>query len=107
MKFTNKLRSQVFTLAHFIRTQFETFSQALKRAWKVIKLKLSLRTQSIVSFSFKKANGTVREAKGTLLPDLIAKHVKGGSNRKKNPLQVKYYDLDKGAFRSFNILRLI
>ena len=115
MKITDEIRSAIFSLAHLTKSNHENFKKSLKKAWdfvkaqiaKVIKLKKQLRTQSVVSFSYTNAKGKIRAAKGTLRTDLVVTHIKGTGTKKKNPLQVRYWDLDRLAFRSFNLLRLI
>lgn len=107
MKSSNNIKSQVFTLAHAMRKQntFLTWSQCLVQAWKVIKLKNQLR-EGIVSFSFQKTNGEVREAKGTLSTEHFNYTSKGTS--KPSPITlVKYFDMEKNSFRSFRAERIL
>jgi len=52
-------------LAHKIRKEFNTWSEALKMAWAKIKLQFKLRN-GIAHFLFTKKNGEIREAFGTL-----------------------------------------
>lgn len=56
-----------------------------------------------VRFSFKKVDGTVRSAYGTLHPSLlpVRDSIEGQSLRPVNPGVQVYYDLDAGSFRSF------
>jgi hypothetical protein len=53
---------------------------------------------NIITFKFKKRNGELRTAHGTLHPDYLPK-LKGGSPRPEH--QMVYYDLDKEGWRSF------
>ena len=53
---------------------------------------------NIVTFKFKKRNGEIRTAHGTLHPDYLPK-LRGGSPRPEH--QMVYYDLDKEGWRSF------
>ena len=53
---------------------------------------------NIVTFKFKKRNGEIRIAHGTLHPDYLPK-LKGGAPRPEH--QMVYYDLDKEGWRSF------
>ena len=71
-------------------------------ACEAAKLKAELRKGSH-NFVFKKKCGEIREAIGTLNPGLINYEYKG-SVSKFNPAWVKYYDLDKDAFRSFKVM---
>ena len=59
-KISNNIRSQVFTIAHFIKSAFNSFSEALKAAWTIIKMNCKRK----VSFTFRKANGEIRKAVG-------------------------------------------
>ena len=53
---------------------------------------------NIVTFKFKKRNGEIRIAHGTLHPDYLPK-LRGGAPRPEH--QMVYYDLDKNSWRSF------
>ena len=53
---------------------------------------------NIITFKFKKRNGEIRTAHGTLHPDYLPK-LRGGTPRPEH--QMVYYDLDKEGWRSF------
>lgn len=53
---------------------------------------------NIITFKFKKRNGDIRTAHGTLHPSYLPK-LRGGGPRPEH--QMVYYDLDKEAWRSF------
>ena len=53
---------------------------------------------NIVTFKFKKRNGEIRTAHGTLHPSYLPK-LRGGAPRPEH--QMVYYDLDKNSWRSF------
>lgn len=53
---------------------------------------------NIITFKFRKRNGELRTAHGTLHPDYLPP-LKGGSPRPEH--QMVYYDLDKNSWRSF------
>ena len=57
----------------------------------------------IVEFQFIKKDGTLRQAKGTLLPQYLPpKSDSGeGSSRKPSDNVCVYFDMEKNAFRSF------
>ena len=62
-----------------------------------------MKTQ-VVEFAFKKADGTIRFASGTLMPDAIESFVgpsTASSGKAPNPDVVVYFDVDSQAFRSF------
>lgn len=64
-----------------------------------------LLQKNIVTFFFKKRDGTIRKATGTLNPDYILKVTKGG-NHKPEYIQV-YWDLEKKDWRSFRDTQFI
>lgn len=99
--------SQIMTNAWFYMKKgiFATFSDCLKAAWKAYKMLSRLRT-GIVGFTFRKATGQIREAKGTLNSDQFT--FKGKGTRKEyGPDAIRYFDLAKDAWRTFRIERLI
>lgn len=62
-----KQLSEVFIMAwSFVRQYGYTLSEALKCAWANAKLRVKMKTQ-IVQFFFKKVDGTLRQAFGTLV----------------------------------------
>lgn len=67
-------------------------------------------SKGVVNFSFAKVDtGEVREAKGTLELSAIPAelHPKGTGKHPETTNTVKYYDLDKQGWRSFDIANLI
>lgn len=67
-----------------------------------------------VTFSFKKKDGTVREARGTLKAELLPKvevtkteDEKPKKNRVVAEDMICYYDLDKAGWRSFRFDQLV
>lgn len=66
----NKL-SEIFKLAwQFVKRNGYKLSEALKCAWLNIKLKDEMKKR-IVKFYFQKIDGSLREAYGTMNPDII------------------------------------
>lgn len=61
-------------------------------------LKYKMR-RGIVTFTYKKADGTIREARGTLRRSLLPPTK--GTGIKPSPLVFVYYDVDKCGWRSF------
>ena len=55
----------------------------------------------IVNFEFIKKDGSVRQAKGTLLAEHLPAPKADSKPHKKNDNVVVYFDLDKNEFRSF------
>lgn len=98
------MKSQLFKIAHAIKGNFKSFSEALKHAWKVIRLKMQLK-KGEVTFMFKKVDGTIRTALGTL--NLITEKGEGNKSKAPNFGQIAYFDLQKGQYRSFKAENLI
>ena len=57
--------------------------------------------EGIVEFEFIKKDGSVRQAKGTLLSEQLPAPKADATPRKKNDDVLVYFDLDKKSFRSF------
>lgn len=99
---------EVMTLAwQFVRKNGMSLSDALKSAWRNIKLRMALKTR-IVKFYFQKVDGSIREAYGTLKESLIPATT--GSDRKRNDTVQVYYDTEKCEYRCFkkaNLLNVI
>lgn len=60
-----------------------------------------------VKFQYKKNDGSVRTAMGTLKSDLITKKPAGGQNKVKDAGYVTYFDLEKDWWRCFAESKLI
>lgn len=85
------------------------WSACLSAAWQQYRELMSLREEiinklkaGIVAFSFQKKDKSTRSAVGTLNSSLFSYESKG-SKRKANKFLVKYFDLEKGAFRCFKL----
>lgn len=59
--------------------------------------------EGIVDFEFIKKDGSVRQAKGTLVAEYLPAPTddSDGTTRKKNENVMVYFDMEKKAFRSF------
>lgn len=96
------MRTLLFTIAHRVKSNFDNFSEALKYAWKVIKLRMQL-TKRVVSFKFKKVDGSIRSAVGTLKSDLLPQ----GKGKSSSPTVFTYFDLEVNDYRCAKIENLI
>lgn len=107
MKSSSFNRSEIMSMAWSIKkqNQFLTFSQSLVQAWKVAKLKKALAAGE-AKFTFQKTNGEVREAIGTTKAGAFQYEYKG-TERTESPNQIKYFDLEKSAWRSFRAERIL
>lgn len=101
-------KSKLFRIAHSIlkRTQVGSFSEALRLAWKAIKIYAGM-LMGEVTFTFRKANGEIRKAVGTLC-NVDYHPTSGGNNRKERPAEtICFWDVEKHGFRSFNASTLL
>lgn len=100
-------KSKLFKVAHAIlrKGQVNNLSEALKAAWKAVKIYTRMLTGK-VEFTFRKVNGEIRKAIGTLYN--ISYTAKGnGSNTDNNADVICYWDCEKNSFRSFKSVTLI
>ena len=99
--------SKVMTTAwtYFRGGLYESFSLALRAAWAFFKLSKTLR-RGIAYFTYKKADGSLRNAIGTLHGHNFDYQHKT-SKRATKAGQVKYWDVVARAWRSFRIERLV
>lgn len=102
----NKLSTIMTTAWAFVKKGiFATISEALKAAWAKFKL-VSKLSKSVAHFTYRKANGELREAIGTLRDGNFQYSFKGKEVKEKLDV-IKYYDLVSDAWRSFRIERLV
>lgn len=97
--------SRVMNLAwQFVKKNGFSMSEALKTAWRNIKLNKAFKA-GIVEFYFKKVDGSVRQAFGTLKESLIAE-TKGTGRKPAENIQV-YFDTEKSEYRCFKKCNLL
>lgn len=84
------------------RTTGKAFAVCLAKAWALYRLTKRMRS-GVVVFCYEKADGTLRRAKGILQG--IASLVKGSGT--KSPKTFRYFDVEAGGFRAFQIENLI
>ena len=87
----------------FVKRNGYSMSDALKCAWANIKLR-ALLGKKVVEFYFKKTDGTLRQAFGTLMSDRVPETK--GERKTADSCQV-YFDTEKEAWRSFKKCNLI
>lgn len=103
MKESNKMRVRVMKYAwQLFRTTTLEWRDCMIKAWKVVRL-IKEMTKGTVEFMYKKVGGSLRYAKGTLSGILYEPRGKG----KTNWSTVRYYDVERQAFRSFRIENLM
>lgn len=99
-----KLQNLMSQSWFFVKNNNFTMAEAMKVAWLNAKLKVQMKKR-IVKFYFKKADGSVREAYGTLI-DTMCPPVDESRRKTNDALQV-YYDTEKQSYRSFKRANLL
>lgn len=103
-KMTNNFRTEVFRRAYRLTLTGINFSEALKKSWAIYRLQKQMRS-SVVEFRFRKVDGSIRQAFGTLIASVIDPLIKGVG--KNSPTLVTYFDCQKQDFRCFREENLI
>lgn len=99
----SSFRSKVFARAYEIRkATSEGFAVCLSKAWNLYRLAKRMAHET-VSFTYKKMDGSLRKAVGTL--NNLGHAIKGTG--KSSPKAFRYWDIQANAFRSFNANNLI
>jgi hypothetical protein len=99
------LLHEIMSLAwQLVKRNGFSMSEAMKCAWANMKLKAVMK-QRIVKFYFKKVDGSVREAYGTLKENLIP--ATSGESRKKNDTVQVYFDTERQEYRCFKKANLL
>ncbi len=101
--FKSQLRDVMNLAWSFIRKNGYSLSEALKIAWANIKLR-ALLASKVVEFYFKKVDGSIRQAFGTLKADRVPE-VQGTRKTAEN-CQV-YFDTEKSEWRCFKKCNLV
>lgn len=97
--------SKIMSLAwQMVRKNGYTISEALKVAWQNFKLKAKMK-KGVVRFYYRKVNGELREAFGTLSDKRVPETKETG--RKANSTLQTYYDTEREEWRSFKIANLV
>ena len=109
---TTTIQKRVMHWAHTIyQSGISTWSEALQAAWTLHYVRQYLK-RGVIRFTYLKHDGTWREARGTLNPDIIppSKAPTGVQQAlidaglaQPNYKSVAYYDLDKEGWRAFDV----
>lgn len=89
---------------YLCKTYQYAFADCLKKAWAWFKLRREMLS-GVSRFHFTKADGSTREAFGTLREDQIGE-VKGTGRKAGENIQT-YWDVEKNDYRCFKIINLI
>ena len=99
----NQLKEIMSLAWSFVRKNGYSMSEALKCAWTNIKLRALLH-KKVVEFYFKKTDGTLRQAFGTLMSDRIPET--RGTKKTADNCQV-YFDCEKEEWRCIKKCNLV
>lgn len=99
----NQLKEIMSLAWSFVRKNGYSMSEALKCAWTNIKLRALLH-KKVVEFYFKKTDGTLRQAFGTLMSNRIPETK--GTKKAADNCQV-YWDCEKEEWRCFKKCNLM
>jgi hypothetical protein len=98
---TDIMKTKLFKTAWAIAGKYATFAKALVAAWKVIKMTVKMQ-RGVINFSFKKLDGTIRQAVGTL------KNIPATKGTKESNLTVlTYFDVEADGFRAAKIENIL
>lgn len=103
--FKNQMREVMSLAWQMVKKNGFSMSEALKTAWANLKLKSEMKKR-IVKFYFKKVDGSVREAYGTLNEKLMPA-ITDTDKRAKNDTVQTYFDTERGEFRCFKKANLM
>lgn len=102
MNTTVNFRKRVMKYAwKLYRTTSQSWKTCMVKAWKIVKLIIAM-TKGTVEFQYYKVAGSLRHAHGTLSNLNYISKGKGSDNWG----TVRYFDVEKNAFRSFKIENL-
>ena len=84
------------------RQRPRSIESAIIKAFQVDAIQQAMKTET-VNFCYLTTSGSKRQAKGSNCINLIPtdKIPTGDSSKKKNPLQIRYFDFERNAYRSF------
>jgi hypothetical protein len=99
------MKRKVMKMAWAIVARFNSFADALRHAWKVVKLSAKMRN-TVVPFLYKKVDGSTRLAAGTLQADLLPP-VKGAGNKAEKWDLLTYFDAEVKQWRSCKVENII
>lgn len=103
---TYNLKSLMQLAWQFVKRNGYSMSEAMKTAWRNFKLKVKM-ANGIAHFYFKKLDGSIREAFGTLKTSLVPATE---GNRRENPTIQTYFDTatgENGEWRCFKVANLL
>lgn len=106
MKGNKELTKIMQTAWTLVKKNGFTLSEALRCAWANFRLYQSMKAR-IVRFHFRKVDGTIREAFGTLQDSIVPTSKESTRTRKSSDEVQVYFDTEKSEYRSFKMANLI
>lgn len=100
-KFTNQVRSKAVSIANSLRAQGWSFGDALKQGWKVAKAVSEMQSGKELFIRFYKDGQDVPEQR-LAVAVTSANYLAKGTGRKRNPLQITYFETTSQKVKSFN-----
>lgn len=105
IRVNNNTRKNVMKAAwSLVRNNGMSLSEALKAAWLNVKIKVGMYANK-VAFTFKKKSGEIRHAIGTLCREFGA--VTANTGATSSPRVQVFFDVEKGAWRSYLLANII
>lgn len=99
-------RSRVMQIFNAIKYKCESFSIAMKKAWKAHKIEFQMQV-FVSKFQFIKSDGSLRVANGTQEFSKIPENKLPKFGSVDSPEIIKFFDTDIQDWRSFNASTLI
>lgn len=104
---TTNFRVRVMKYAHQLYKATKwAWRTCMLKAWQLYKLAKAMR-QGVVSFTYQKADGTIRQALGTLKNLPVGATLGGKKVTKPSYKTLAYFDTEKNSFRCFKVENLI
>lgn len=97
-------RSRVLQIANALVRIGWSFSDAQKRGWQVVRFQEAIKTGEAVVRFFKFGDEIPQQRIATAITS--ANYVSKNTDKKRNPLQVSYFEVNSGSIKSFNASRL-
>ena len=94
------------TAWYFVKQNGMNLADAMRCAWRNAKLKAAMLAGKAVKFVFRKADGSLREALGTLAQAAI-NYIPNGNGRQAPDTIQRYWDLEKAGYRCFTKANLV
>lgn len=100
-------RQKVMKYAHQIfKSTGESFAICLMKAWQIYRLSKEMHRR-IVRFAYRKVDGSIRHAEGTLMNVPSGSMNRGKRMTKPSYKTFSYFDAVKGEMRCFKVENLI